>query len=912
MIRPNNGTLCALGALLGAASLAAGQTVITQWTFNSNPPDGNTATGTFAPAVGIGTASCYNVLPASPLSECIFASGAGSTDPAATDNSGWQTRGYQNQGENPGLVGVEFAVDTTNFTGIVVSWDHRHSNTAARSVNLFYSTDGVNFVEAPNPPFLAGSGDTWFNNRTVDLSSISGVNNNPNFRFRISPVFDPDFPGQYRASNPSSTYASTGTHRFDMVTVRGTAVGSIPPSVSASATPGAVCAGGGLVTLSATVVPGQLPASTGLAVTANLTDVGGGAAVALLDDGLNGDEFAGDNVFTLRYTVPGSVSVGSKTIPITVTDAQSRSGSTSVSFAVADCSANSASRVVISQVYGGGGNLGPPAAVYNADFVEIYNRSASPVDLTGWSVQYASQASAGGFSNPADRVELAGTIQPGQYMLVRFSNIGATGAPLPTPDFVGTGGMGNNGGRVALVRSTLLIGSNCNDANVEDLASYGAAICFEGAAPAGRTENDTAAVRKLNGAQDSDQNFNDFQIATPSPRNRASGGFLAGYGSVSPGAVCAGESVEFTVNVSAAAAPPSTGVQVRANLTAIGGASNQLLTDNGGGVWTLNYAVPVSVSQGVKLVPVTVTDLQGRSDASLLTLRVATCNDSAARIVVSGFFGGGGNAGAPFDSDHIEIFNRSQAAVDVTGWSVQYADGTNAPGFIASRVVPLSGVIGPGEYRLIRTNTPGSNGVPIPTPDFLPAAPFGMDNANGRIAVVRSTDPLGADCGSSLIEDLVGYGNALCQEGIGTTPAISNTVGGYRLQDGCRDTDQNLLDFVVAEPLFFPRNSASPANLCPAPSTGACCTGSACTVTTAAACTGNFRGVGTSCNAPGNDTTPCCRADFDNNGTLAVPDIFAFLSAWFGGDLRADFNNSGGNDVPDIFAFLSAWFAGCP
>ncbi|MBX3406445.1 MAG: lamin tail domain-containing protein [Phycisphaeraceae bacterium] len=909
MLGRMNQCVCAIGAAMALAALAPAQTVITQWTFNSNPPDGNTATGTFSPAVGLGTAACYNVLPAIPLVECIFANGAGSTDPGA-DNSGWQTRGYQNQGENPGLVGVEFAADTSNFTGIVISWDHRHSNTSSRYVNVFYSVDGVNFVEAPSAPFESNAGDTWFNDRTVDLSAISAANNNPNFKFRISPVFAPST-SQYVAANGASTYASTGTHRFDMVTVRGTATGSIPPSVVATAAPGAVCAAGGLITLSAVVVPGLLPDSTGLAVTANLTEVGGGAAVALLDDGLNGDEFAGDNIFTLRYTVPAGVSIGAKTIPITVSDAQSRSGSTNVSFAVADCSVNSSSRVVISQVYGGGGNLGPPAGIFNADFVEIHNRSAMPVDLSGWSVQYASQTSLNGFDNPADRVELFGAIQPGQYMLVQFSAIGAAGAPLPTPDFVGTGGMGNNGGRVALVRGTALIGSNCNDPNIEDFAGYGAAICFEGAAPAGRTENNTGAVRKLAGAQDTDQNFHDFEIAAPSPRNRSFGGFLAGYPSIAPEAVSAGESVSFTVNVSAATTPPSTGVQVRANLSSIGGTANQLLTDNGGGVWTLNHAIPASVTQGVKLVPITVTDAQSRSDSSAVSLRVATCIDSAARIVVSGFFGGGGNAGAPFDSDHIEIFNRSQSAVDVNGWSVQYSDGSNATGFIASRVVPLSGVMGPGEYRLIRTNLPGSNGVPIPTPDFLPAAPFGMDNANGRIAVARTTDALGADCGSALIEDLVGYGAALCQEGIGTTPAISNISGGYRLLEGCRDTDQNLLDFVIAEPLFFPRNSASPANLCPAPSTGACCTGSICTITTAAACSGTFY-AGAACNAPGNNTTPCCLADYDQSGTVNVPDIFAFLAGWFAGDARADFNNSGGSDVPDIFAFLAAWFAGCP
>jgi probable HAF family extracellular repeat protein len=55
-----------------------------------------------------------------------------------------------------------------------------------------------------------------------------------------------------------------------------------------------------------------------------------------------------------------------------------------------------------------------------------------------------------------------------------------------------------------------------------------------------------------------------------------------------------------------------------------------------------------------------------------------------------------------------------------------------------------------------------------------------------------------------------------------------------------------------------------------------------------------------------------CSADFDQSGTVAVPDIFAFLATWFAGDARADFDGVNGIAVPDIFAFLSAWFAGCP
>src|SRR3954452_7924539 len=67
--------------------------------------------------------------------------------------------------------------------------------------------------------------------------------------------------------------------------------------------------------------------------------------------------------------------------------------------------------VVISQVYGGGGNTG---ATYTNDFIELFNRSASAVNITGWSVQYAS---ATGTSYAV--TNLSGTLQPGGHYLVQ-------------------------------------------------------------------------------------------------------------------------------------------------------------------------------------------------------------------------------------------------------------------------------------------------------------------------------------------------------------------------------------------------------------------------------------------------------------------------------------------------------------
>lgn len=91
--------------------------------------------------------------------------------------------------------------------------------------------------------------------------------------------------------------------------------------------------------------------------------------------------------------------------------------------------------------------------------------------------------------------------------------------------------------------------------------------------------------------------------------------------------------------------------------------------------------------------------------------------------------------------------------------------------------------------------------------------------------------------------------------------------------------------------------------------TGACCLGTACTITTQAQCGGTWTS-GAACGSPSNPTT-CCPANFDGVNGVDVPDIFGFLNAWFAGLPAANFNGTGGITVEDIFAFLTAWFAGC-
>jgi hypothetical protein len=186
-------------------------------------------------------------------------------------------------------------------------------------------------------------------------------------------------------------------------------------------------------------------------------------------------------------------------------------------------------------------------------------------------------------------------------------------------------------------------------------------------------------------------------------------------------------------------------------------------------------------------------------------------------IVVSQIFGGGGNAGAPFASDYVELFNRSNAGVDVTGWSVQYATAAGT----SWSATPLAGTIPAGRSYLVQL-AGGATGAALPTPDAT--GPTNLSATAGKIALVRGADALtcGATAGScssaALLEDLVGYGSATDFEGSGAAPALSATTAAVRAGQGCTDTDVNAADLAAGAPA--PRNSASAAQQCTAPPPG--------------------------------------------------------------------------------------------
>lgn len=179
-----------------------------------------------------------------------------------------------------------------------------------------------------------------------------------------------------------------------------------------------------------------------------------------------------------------------------------------------------------------------------------------------------------------------------------------------------------------------------------------------------------------------------------------------------------------------------------------------------------------------------------------------------AKVVISQIFGGGGNSGAPYRNDFIEIFNAGNTAVNLAGWSIQYASATAS----TWSMTPLNPItLLPGQYFLIQ-QAGGNNGAQLPAPDTT--GTIAMAAASGKVALVKSTTALTGACPSDAnIVDVVGYGStASCFRGSGPAPPASNTNAATRKANGCTDTRNNASDFAPATPNA--RNTAAPLNPC--------------------------------------------------------------------------------------------------
>jgi uncharacterized protein len=171
--------------------------------------------------------------------------------------------------------------------------------------------------------------------------------------------------------------------------------------------------------------------------------------------------------------------------------------------------------VVISQIYGGGGNSG---ATLRQDFIEIFNNGSSPASVGGWSVQYSA---ATGTAWALTAIPAGTTLPAGGYLLVREA-AGSGGTVDVNGDVTGTLALSGTAGKVALANTlTALSGSAPTGGAVVDIVSYGPSASPTEGTPTASLSNTTAALRNAGGCTDTDNNSADFSVGTPAPRNRA-------------------------------------------------------------------------------------------------------------------------------------------------------------------------------------------------------------------------------------------------------------------------------------------------------------------------------------------------------------------------------------------------------
>jgi len=402
------------------------------------------------------------------------------------------------------------------------------------------------------------------------------------------------------------------------------------------------------------------------------------------------------------------------------------------------------------------------------------------------------------------------------------TNPSATGSASPTPVTAGnsttlsaivTGGTNPASTGLAVTCNLTAIGGS----STFSLPSPGFSAPY--AVPAATTPNPYSLPCTVSDAQSRSGNFNiALTVGSNSPTNPS------GTGAASPNSLQAGSATLLTVNVTPGTNPPSTGLTVAADLTSIGGSASQQFFDDGthgdvtsgDNIFSFSTTVAGGTSTGGKSMLANINDGQMRNGSTTISLTVQPPVSTSVKI--SQVYGGGGNSGATYTNDYIELFNQSTSPVDINGWSVQQASAT-ATAWSVSNLCPNGGtcILQPGHYYLVQEAQGASGATGLPAADITGS--INMGATSGKVALVNNTSPLSGACPTgSGIADMVGYGGSgtTCFEGA-VIAALSNTTAAVRKNNGCIDTDNNNNDFLIGGPI--PRNSSSPVNTCGGSST---------------------------------------------------------------------------------------------
>jgi len=184
------------------------------------------------------------------------------------------------------------------------------------------------------------------------------------------------------------------------------------------------------------------------------------------------------------------------------------------------------------------------------------------------------------------------------------------------------------------------------------------------------------------------------------------------------------------------------------------------------------------------------------------------------KIRISQIYPRGGEPGATYQRDFLELFNADSQTIDLNGWSVVIAsfDSNGNPTTIGAQITSTINLV-PGQHVILTMPGTGSNGQVLTAEFAIDAISLASNGAQvflipkGKFPAVF-TCPSGAPDPRGVISDFVAYGVATCPtSNPAPIPAPNKSL--LRLGGGCQDTFDNSADFALADP--NPRKFSAPA-----------------------------------------------------------------------------------------------------
>jgi hypothetical protein len=514
----------------------------------------------------------------------------------------------------------------------------------------------------------------------------------------------------------------------------------------------------------------------------------------------------------------------------------------------------------ISQVYTRGGEAG---ATYDSDFVELFNPGNTAIDINNWiiSVKTLEGSTASSINL---QVGQSFSMTPGMHILLPFNGTGGNGQALPasllSPINIP---LGSTSGQVVLLSPGQAIPSGCPSSGAYvDGIGWGSSTCFEGA-PATVPASNKSMTRINGGCTDTNNNASDFAAADPNPRTFQSpltpcGGVQPTPSPSSSPTATATPSFSPSVSPSPNASPSPSPVIDQFGFTFSApayevweGPTGLVITvirsvppNNAAGTVTVDYAT----SDGTAIAPNRYTATSGTltfganeliksfkipvNDDNIpepdqtfnvtlsnpvglglgqYTTTTVTIHDNDAplptnpRIRISQVYPGGGEPGATFQRDFIELFNADTTAVNIQGWSI-IITGFDSSGNPTSQGGTITSSINlqPGQHVILSMPGTGTNGQALNAEFKIETVSLASSGGqvflipNGKL-VLPFTCPSTAPDPRGEVADFVAYGVGTCSAG-GVAPAPPSNKSLTRVGGGCTNTYINSADFALTDP----------------------------------------------------------------------------------------------------------------